>query len=183
MISYPLLVNKSNPLPSSYIPDSLTELQIPFFAPCCDERRFLQKDAAAAALGLFTQGVLENIRLIGISGYRSYKRQAELYENAVKRGSIAVAPPGTSEHQTGLALDVSCAAANLELEASFADTPEGRWLEKHAPLYGFILRYPPKKEAITGYPWEPWHIRYVGESLSLYLSLTGLTLEEFNQLP
>lgn len=183
MISYPLLVNKSHPLSSSCIPDSLTELNVPFFAPCTDERRLLQKDAAKAVTRLFTQAALENIKLIGISGYRSYKRQEELYKDALLRGSVSVAPPGTSEHQTGLALDVSCAAVNLELEETFADTAEGKWLEKHAPLYGFILRYPKNKEHITGYPWEPWHIRYVGESLSLYLALTGLTLEEFHRLP
>lgn len=179
MISYPLLVNKSNPLSPYYIPDSLTELCIPFSAPVHDERRFMQKDAAKAVTHLFTQAALDGMGLVGISAYRSYGRQQELYENALKRGSSAVAPAGASEHQTGLALDVSCAAVNLELEENFADTAEGKWLKKHAPLYGFILRYPKGKEAVTEYPYEPWHIRYVGEALSHFLALTGLTLEEY----
>lgn len=182
MVSYPLLVNKSNPLSSYYVPNDLTEPCIPFSAPPNDERRLMQADAAAAVTGLFTQAALDGMKLIGISGYRSYKRQEELYQNALKRGSSAVAPPGASEHQTGLSLDVSCAAINLELEETFADTPEGKWLKRHAPLYGFILRYPRRKEYITEYPWEPWHIRFVGETLSLYLSLTGLTLEEYHEL-
>lgn len=182
MISYPLLVNKDNLLSSYYIPEGLTELQIPFSAPPGDERRLMQKDAAAAVLRLFTQAALDCIGLVGISGYRSYSRQETLYADALKRGSLAVAPPGASEHQTGLALDVSCALVNLRLDETFADTPEGTWLKEHAPLYGFILRYPRGKESITGYPWEPWHIRYVGESLSHFLSLTGLTLEEYHKL-
>lgn len=182
MVSYPLLINKFHPLSSYYIPEGLTKLCIPFSAPPQDERRLMRKDAARAVTGLFIQASLDGMGLVGISGYRSYKRQEELYTNALKRGSTAVAPPGTSEHQTGLALDVSCASVNLELEESFADTSEGKWLKEHAPLYGFILRYPQNKEHITGYPWEPWHIRYVGESLSHFLTLTGLTLEEYHKL-
>ena len=87
--------------------------------------------------------------------------------------------PGASEHQTGLALDVSCQAVDYQLDERFGETREGRWLKRCAPLYGFILRYPKGKEHITGYGWEPWHIRYVTRSLALYLTLTGLTLEEY----
>lgn len=181
MKHYPLLVNKETLLSPYYIPDMLTEPCIPFSAPLHDERRLLQKDAADAVTRLFTQAALDGIGLVGISGYRSYKRQEELYANALKRGSTAVAPPGASEHQTGLALDVSSASVSLELEEAFAYTTEGKWLQKNAPLYGFILRYPSKKEHITGYPWEPWHIRYVGDALSLFLSLSGLTLEEWHK--
>ena len=90
-----------------------------------------------------------------------------------------IAPPGASEHQTGLALDVSCQAVDYQLDERFGETREGRWLKRCAPLYGFILRYPKGKEHITGYGWEPWHIRYVTRSLALYLTLTGLTLEEY----
>lgn len=182
MISYPILVNKSHPLSSYYVPDNLVEPCIPFSAPLHDEKRLLQKDASKAVVRLFTQAALDGMGIVGISGYRSYKRQEALYKGAQKRNSTAVAPPGTSEHQTGLALDVSCPAVSLELQESFADTEEGKWLSKNAPLFGFILRYPKGKEDITGYPWEPWHIRYVGDTLALYLSLTGQTLEEYYQL-
>lgn len=181
-MSYYLLVNKSNPLSPKYVPKNLTEPAIPFSAPYKDEKRLLNKTAAREVQRLFTQAALDHISLVGISGYRSFHRQKELYEDALKRKSCAVAPPGTSEHQTGLALDVSCPRINLKLEESFAETPEGIWLSRHAPLYGFIIRYPKKKENITGYPWEPWHIRYVGEPLALYLSMTGLTLDEYHIL-
>lgn len=179
---FPLIVNKERLLSPNYIPDSLTEPAIPFNAPSGDERRLLEKSAARAAVRLFTQAALEQIGLVGVSGYRSYERQKELYEDALKRKSSAVAPPGASEHQTGLALDVSCPEVNLELEERFDHTKEGKWLARHAPLYGYIIRYPKNKENITGFPYEPWHIRYVGEALSLYLSLTGLTLEEYHEL-
>ena len=179
MTSYTILINRNHPLPKDFLPDFLTEPVIPFSAPPNDQKRLLQKEAALAVTLLFDQAASEGIGLIGISGYRSYSRQKELYENAIQRGCAAVAPPGASEHQSGLALDVSCSAIGLELENTFADTREGKWLTKHAPLYGFILRYPKDKEHITGYPWEPWHIRYVGKSLSLYCSLTNLTLEEY----
>lgn len=179
MTSYTILINCDHPLPEHFLPDSLTEPAIPFSAPPHDPRRLLQKQAAQAAAFLFERAASQGIGLVGISGYRSYKRQEELYRNALQKGSTAVAPPGTSEHQSGLALDVSCAAIGLELENTFAETLEGKWLNKHAPLYGFILRYPKNKEFITKIPWEPWHIRYVGKELALYLSLTGLTLEEY----
>lgn len=182
MAYYPILVNKWNILPGDYIPDGLIEPAIPFSAPPGSEKRLMQRSAGKAAVRLFTQAALDRMGLIGISGYRSYSRQKELYQDAQKRRSQAVAPPGASEHQTGFALDVSCPTVNLELSQEFADTPEGKWLEKHGPLYGFILRYPRNKQDVTGFPWEPWHIRYVGEPLALYLSMTGLTLEEYHKL-
>lgn len=179
---FPLIVNRERLLSPDYIPDELAEPAIPFSAPPGDERRLMEKTAAKAAVRLFTQAALNQMGLVGVSGYRSYDRQKKLYEDAQKRKSSAVAPPGASEHQTGLALDVSCPAVNLELEEEFEDTKEGKWLARHAPLYGFIIRYPRNKEKITGFPYEPWHIRYVGEALSLYLSLTGMTLEEYHEL-
>lgn len=181
-MSYTLLVNKSHPLTSSYVPPCLAEAHIPFDTSAHDEKTLMEKTAAKAAAKLFHQAASDNITLMGVSGYRSYKRQESLYRNALARSSSAVAPPGTSEHQTGLALDISCASLNFELEEAFAYTKEGKWLKTNALLYGFILRYPRRKEHITQYPWEPWHIRFVGKTLSLYLSLTGLTLEEYHQM-
>lgn len=179
MKDFSIIINRERLLSPQEVPEGLTEPEIPFYAPPGDERRLLEKTAAKAAVRLFTQAALDQIALVGISGYRSYERQKKLYEEAVKRKSRAVAPPGASEHQTGLALDVSCPRINLELEETFGETREGLWLARNAPLYGFILRYPRNREQVTGYPYEPWHIRYVGEALALYLSLTGLTLEEY----
>lgn len=179
-----MLVNQTFRLSEDYIPPLLTEPTFLFDAPTGDPKRLLSLPAAKAAARLFQAAREQGLLLYGISGYRSYARQQELYEAHHKQRSQGdpcfVAPPGASEHQTGLALDVSTPLIGLTLEERFADTKEGRWLTANAPLYGFILRYPKGKEAITGYPWEPWHIRYVTRSLALYLSLTGLTLEEYH---
>lgn len=181
------LVNRSHLLPRDFIPDDLMEPDIPFDAPAGDEKRLLAAPAALAAAQLFAAAKEQKLFLCGISGYRSYSRQEEIYQQRKKEMpesyvNLYVAPPGASEHQTGLALDVSCPAAEMELKEDFALTPEGRWLKLNAPLYGFILRYPRGKETITGYAWEPWHIRYVTRSLAHCLSLTGMTLEEYRQM-
>ena len=93
-----------------------------------------------------------------------------------------LSPITCSEHQTGLALDVSCPAVSLNLSQAFSETAEGRWLARHAPLYGFIIRYPKDKTKITGYSYEPWHIRYVGKNLAKYLYKNNLTLEEYYKI-
>lgn len=177
MVNYIRLINKTHPLPEGYIPKNLTDTGIPFDALPGNPKRLMEINAARAAHFLFTAAQKEGHNLFGISGYRSYNRQKELYT-----GSPYVALPGTSEHQSGLALDVSCPSSNLELKESFADTPEGIWLARNASLYGFILRYPKNKEDITGVPYEPWHIRYVGKELASCLTLTGLTLEEYHSV-
>lgn len=176
--NYTRLINREHPLPANYIPPHLVDIGLPFDAMPGDPKRLLDEKAAYAALELISRGHREGLNLYGISGYRSYTRQKELFT-----GSPYVAPPGTSEHQSGLALDLSCPAVSMELTEEFADTAEGIWLKKHAPIYGFILRYPKNKEHITGVPYEPWHIRYVTKPLASYLSLTGLTLEEYYSMP
>lgn len=177
MLSYTLLINREHPLEPDYIPDDLIYVNIPFHAPLDSPKRMLRRKAAEAAQELFRRSIEMNVHLIGVSGYRSYERQQQL-----STGSPYVALAGTSEHQSGLALDISCPAVSLELTEEFAHTPEGRFLHDYAPLYGFILRYPQGKEKITGYAYEPWHIRYVTKSLALYLSLTGMTLEEYHTI-
>ena len=148
-----ILVNRTHRLPRKAIPQTLVEPEIIFDAPVGDRKRLLAVSAAKGVEALFARGNESSVHWI--------------------------APPGASEHQTGLALDVSCQAVDYQLDERFGETREGRWLKRCAPLYGFILRYPKGKEHITGYGWEPWHIRYVTRSLALYLTLTGLTLEEY----
>ena len=172
--NYIRLINKEHPLPESYVPEHLVDIGLPFDALPGDPKRLLEEAAAQAALSLINRARQEGLNLYGISGYRSYQRQQELYT-----GSPYVAAPGTSEHQSGLALDLSCPEIHMELEEGFAQTREGIWLSQHAPLYGFILRYPKNKEHITRVPYEPWHIRYVTKPLASCLSLTGMTLEEY----
>ena len=89
------------------------------------------------------------------------------------------ATPGFSEHQTGLAIDVSADSVNNRLDESFGDSTEGKWLAENAHLYGFIIRYPKDKTKITGYSYEPWHIRYVGKPLAKYIYENNLCLEEY----
>jgi D-alanyl-D-alanine carboxypeptidase len=193
--SFSLLINREHRLPQDYVPSEMIPVPIPFDAHPKDSKRLMQKEAALAAAQLLQRARSMKIQLYGISGYRSYERQKILYENALTRAMrehsvsreeavpfILVSPPGASEHQSGLALDVSSPSVALDLTEDFGRTREGRWLKAYAPLYGFILRYPKDKVHITGYAWEPWHIRYVTKSLALYLSLTNLTLEEYHSI-
>ena len=176
MYPYTILINKEQPLTPDYRPQKLVYADFSFAAARDNEKRMLEEETALAARELITDSQKQGLALYGVSGYRSYARQKELYEAST---SGYVAPPGASEHQSGLALDLSCPQIGLRLEEEFAQTPEGRWLNRCAPLYGFIIRYPKEKEKITGYAWEPWHIRYVTRALSLYLSLTKMSLEEY----
>lgn len=177
MSIYARLINRNHPLPRGYIPECLIDIGIPFDALPNDPKRLLEARTARAAYALICAAREASLSIMGVSGYRSYERQEELYN-----GNSYVAAPGTSEHQSGLALDVSCPAVNLALIPEFASTPEGIWLARNASLYGFIIRYPANKEDITHVPYEPWHIRYVTKPLAGYLSLTGLTLEEYHSL-
>lgn len=174
---YTYLINKEHPLPESFVPENLIDIGLPFDALPGDPKRLLEEKTACAALEMITRARREGLSIYGISGYRSFSRQKELYT-----GSPYVAAPGTSEHQSGLALDVSCPALKMELKESFSKTAEGIWLIHHAPLYGFIIRYPQNKEHVTHVPYEPWHIRYVTKPLASYLSLTGMTLEEYHAI-
>lgn len=174
---YIRLINREHPLPENFVPDCLIDIGIPFDALPGAEKRLLEVQTAKAALRLMNASRADGLNLCGVSGYRSYARQKKLYS-----GSPYVAPPGTSEHQSGLALDLSCPEIRMELTEEFASTAEGIWLARNASLYGFIIRYPKNKEHITGIPYEPWHIRYVTKPLAAYLSMTGMTLEEYHTI-
>ena len=118
---YTRLINKDHPLPPDYVPENLTDIGIPFDAPCGDPKRLLEIRTAHAALTLIQAAQKESLIITGISGYRSYKRQQQL-----STGNPYVASPGTSEHQSGLALDVSCPSIQYQLIPEFAETPEGK---------------------------------------------------------
>ena len=157
---YTLIANKTYSVPASYAPGDLT--------PEC--RAAFNEMASAAAK--------DGVSLYIVSGYRSYATQQGLYSRyAAKDGYAAAdtysARPGHSEHQTGLAMDLN------SLSASFAYTKEGRWLAANAYKYGFIIRYPYSKQSVTGYVYEPWHVRYLGRSLAAAVYNSGLCLEEF----
>lgn len=179
-----VLVNRVYLLPSDYIPPNLMVPNVKFSFTYSSDKRKLRKVAAEALERLFEAGEKEHIELYGVSGYRSYARQKQIYDkNIATRGQAATdavsAKPGSSEHQTGLTIDVSARSVNFRLDQSFGDTKEGQWLAKNAHHYGFIIRYPYGKSEITGYSYEPWHIRFVGKTVATYLYENELTLEEY----
>jgi LAS superfamily LD-carboxypeptidase LdcB len=133
---------------------------------------------------LFAAAQAAGYPLVFASGYRSEAYQQQLYQSYVQRDGQAAADrysarPGTSEHQTGLAFDVCAAGTSCDLEQSFGNTAAGKWIANNAHTYGFILHYLQGKEALTGYQYEPWHLRYVGPELATELHRQGLTPEEF----
>lgn len=140
----------------------------------------LTSETVNAFNGMVSAASIEGISLYQVSGYRSYYDQQYIYNNYVARDGKAEADrysarPGHSEHQTGMAIDVN------SLYQSFENTNEGIWLNNNCYKYGFIIRYPKGKEEITGYMFEPWHIRYVGVDLATTLYNNGdwITIEEY----
>lgn len=179
-----ILVNRKYKLESDYIPGDLVVPAIRFSYYGVQEKSHLRAEAAMWIERLFEAAKEEQINLVAVSGYRSYNRQKQIYESNIavkgeKTTNQVSAKPGTSEHQTGLVMDVSAYSVGCELEQNFGDSAEGRWLAKNSYKYGFIIRYGKEKEKITGYTYEPWHIRYVGKNLAKYLYENDLTLEEY----
>lgn len=182
--SITVFVNKEHSLPMEYVPEDLVIPDINFDLLGFDERKMMRSEAADALEELFTAAEKDGYTLYGVSGYRSFSRQKKIFtENIVKRGKTHTlkysAAPGTSEHQTGLAMDVSSKSMNMKLIDAFATYPEGKWLAQNAHYYGYIIRYPENRLEVTGYAYEPWHIRYVGKDLAKYLFENNLTLDEY----
>lgn len=182
------LVNKMFGLPSEYFPEDLVTPDVSFsFGNQDVEKSKMRKEAAEALEKMFAEAEQSGIMLFAVSGYRSYDRQEALFTAEVNKvgeevAAEAVAEPGSSEHQTGLAMDISSKSAGLILTDQFGETPEGNWLEKNAHKFGFILRYPKGKEGITGFMYEPWHYRYVGQEAATDIYHNNWTLEEYFEL-
>lgn len=178
-----VVVNKRRPLPADYIPD-VAAVPVPYTNP-----PLLRSATSAAVVALFAAAKADGIHLASNSTYRSYSDQKADYEGNVTRLGLATADhltahPGCSEHQTGLAIDIGALSNACAFETCMGDLPEGRWLTAHAWRFGFLLRYPEDKVAVTGYQYEPWHFRYLGQPLATELHRTGVqTLEEFFGLP
>lgn len=179
------LVNKNYTLPSNYIPSDLVRPNVAFsFGGEKIEKSLMRKEAATALETMFNAAKTSGIELYAVSGYRSYSRQKSLFDTEInnygkKQAIQAVAIPGSSEHQTGLAMDIASNSTHLNLTEGFASTKEGKWLAENAHLYGFILRYPKGKENITIYEYEPWHFRYVGVKAATIMYNHNWTLEEY----
>jgi D-alanyl-D-alanine carboxypeptidase len=174
-----VVVNKRRPLqPIDYAPDDL--------APVGDGQ-YMQQPAAGALLAMFAGAATAGHSVHADSGYRSYSYQVSVHGSAVARlgaeaADIGSARPGYSEHQTGWAVDVG--GDGCEIATCFGATPDGEWVAANAYRYGFIVRYPAGEQAITGYEYEPWHLRYVGTQLAGEMHARGITtLEQWFDLP
>ncbi|NDK32830.1 M15 family metallopeptidase [Nesterenkonia haasae] len=182
-----VLVNRQNPLePVDYSPEDLVELEV---RTSVDDPVYMREEPADSVEELFDDALDEGITLAVTSGYRSFDAQARIYsarhaQHGTEGTDEFAARPGYSEHQTGLAVDViSIDNPECIIGECFNETPEFEWLEESAHNYGFIIRYPEGKEHITGFAYEPWHLRYVGAETAEEIVALNLTLEEYWRQP
>lgn len=178
-----LLVNKKYSIDSSYKPSDLVMPKATYNNYSLSMKQPLRKDAANALENMFLAAAKDGIILKGISGYRSYDYQVSVFNSSKERNGIEhaekyVAKPGHSEHQTGLAVDV-LSNEYSNLNDGFENTKTFKWLKDNMTKFGFILRYPKGKENITGYNYEPWHLRYVGKDVAKEINSQNITLEEY----
>lgn len=186
------LVNRDHPLAADFVPSNLAELPDeswvePHVNHQVDAR--IVEDLTA----MLTTAETEGVRPVICSSFRTYDYQENLFENRIERAereehlegteaeeaaAFWVAPPGASEHQTGLAVDI-VDADYLELDEGQEATATQQWLMAHCAEYGFILRYPTNKSATTGIGYEPWHYRYLGREVAPAVAQSGLCLEEW----
>ena len=180
-----VLINKNHALDSNYVPSDLVLLNVLGLGRKQNTTIYLRQEAAAQLEKLFNAAKQEqSLVLLARSGYRSYKTQEELYQRYSKqhgqeRADYFSARAGHSEHQTGLAIDVTADSVNGELITTFGETAEGIWLKENAHRFGYIIRYLKGRESETGYQYEPWHIRYVGEEVATEIYENNLILEEY----
>lgn len=173
------LVNKNHSISASYIPGDLVTVDLP-----STRDTQLRSVAADGLTKLFKAAEAAGHELYCCSGYRSYETQSELYAYnvdtyGVEGAELVSARPGMSEHQLGLAMDVTSASVGFDLLESFGATPEGQFIKENAHKYGFIVRYPQGKTDITGYAYEPWHLRYLGVDVATEIYNSGKTMEEY----
>ncbi|WP_010296036.1 M15 family metallopeptidase [Clostridium senegalense] len=178
-----LIVNREHSLDKDFIPKELIKPNIKFLKGSNENVKLLDKPAALALEKMFSYAQDDGVYLLGVSGYRDYYYQKLLYDNEVKsvgkkEADRAVAKPGESGHQTGLAIDI-LSEEYTTLDEGFQYTKSYKWIKENSYKYGFIIRYPKGKENITGYEYEPWHIRYVGEDLAKEIFDKNITLEEY----
>ena len=177
---YLMLVNRQYRLPAAYEPKDLVKPNVKRTSSSI----LMRKDAAEALERLFAAAKEEaGLTLYAHSGYRSYSTQQAIYQRKinevknVEKARLLVADPGASEHQLGLAMDVK-GSPNGKLNAAFGKTKEGIWLAENAYRFGFI-RYKEEWTEITGYAYEPWHIRYVGLEHAAIIHELDIPFEEY----
>ena len=172
------LVNRRWTVTEAYEPSGLRQAEVP------GSVRQMRDEAAAALEEMFAACKEETgVTLISVSGYRSYSKQNNIYQRKLRsvkkdeaKAQEYVAPPGASEHQLGLAMDIG-QRNKIHLEESFRDTEGGKWCRENCWRFGFILRYDEPWEEVTGYKYEPWHFRYVGKELAKEIHDANVPLE------
>ncbi len=172
-------------LPSDYEPEDLVK---PNVKCATDDTYYVRKEAAEALEQMFKDASDLGYDLVLNSAYRSYSEQKKIYDQYFSiydevTAAGLVAKPGSSEHQSGLGIDLTCQnVINLKengIAAFFGDSDDGKWCAKNAHKYGFILRYPTSSNHITGISNEPWHFRYVGKEAAKVIYENNWTLEEY----
>lgn len=173
------LVNRDHPISKDYVPQTL-KAQVP------GSSRLMRADGAKALEEMFAAAKEEaNITFTTTSGYRSFSRQKTIYQNKLNKVGTAekaneyVAPAGASEHQLGLAMDLGAKGVAVGLNSKFGDTKPGKWVAENAHRFGFIIRYQHSWEEVTGYKYEPWHIRYVGVEHALRMYEGKIPMEKY----
>lgn len=190
-----MLVNAKNPLPSDYAPTLSTVSKSDYIS--ADKDNHFDSRAAPHLSQMISNARAAGVNLVIISGYRSMAYQTSNFDRKVSqyraqgygtsaassKAATLVAPPGTSEHESGLAADIASSdwyKKNADLTAAFDQTAAFAWMDKHAAAYGFVLRYPKGKTEITGIEYEPWHWRYVGKENAEKMNSQGVCLEEYD---
>lgn len=175
------LVNREYLLLEGFVPEDMVKPEV----LSANGSILMQREAAQALEKLFEAAKDEaGYQLMAVSGYRSFGQQRSIYSRKVqetgnaKKAQRLVAPPGASEHQLGLAMDVG-RKASQNLNQSFGKSPEGQWLDQNAARFGYIIRYRAEWTEITGYAYEPWHIRYVGVEHATRLQALHIPLESY----
>ena len=172
------LINKYFYLDKNYVPDNLVDVESTY----ARDKAKLKKEAYENFIKMANDAKKEKLTIKITTGYRSYNFQSTLYNNYVKydgenKADTYSARPGFSEHQLGYSCDITN-SKNVSFE-DFKDTDEYKWLQKNAYKYGFIQRYPEGKEYITGFIFESWHYRYVGNDIAKYIYDNNITYEEY----
>ena len=176
---FDFIVNKNYKLDINYVPNDLEELNLKYSC----RNKYLRKVAKTNFEKMAKDAKEKGYNIIAVSAYRSYNYQEKLYNNYVKDkglyyADMASARAGHSEHQTGLALDISDSSLDYD---NFELTKEFTWIKENAHKYGFIMRYPKATFHITGFKYEPWHYRYVGIDIATYIYNNNITLEEYKK--
>ena len=177
------MANKKHKLPEGYAPSDLRVPNVPM-----NYTMSLRDEAASSIEEMFNDAKSDGVNLVLGSAFRSQDSQYSIYNGYVARRGVEAADtfssrPGYSDHQTGLAVDISDYSGATFLSQSFENTVEGQWLFNNAYKYGWILRYPKGKDDVTGYMYEPWHYRYIGKEEAIKFNKSNLdgtlTFEEY----